>query len=306
MSSTRGSWNGASGGNWWGLVQKKGPWNETPDDRKRAVDRGGYPHAGHVNWYSRSTPSSGVQTVLPKSSEFLPEKDKDTVVVEDNNYPQTRSMNRQSTVPNRATFQRDRAPLIANRSVRENAPLAFNVYGMNDIFYHDSRDQQKSTPQGIISPKMSKRMSGDTEMSFHTSHESTVSSPFVAAYSHPLVQSPVDNKAQMMQINTEGVNVYGNGGVSASMHAPSPGDHYGAGSPSSGSSFGYPSISSDNSSPLFDTDATRSFTMPTTSPIEKSNVGRRKTDIDNEESEQTNLSERTSIGPRRSERLKKK
>lgn len=235
MSSTRGSWNGSPNGNWWGLLQKKGPWNETSDDRNRAKDRGGYPHAGHVNWFDRLTPSSGVPTILPRESFFLPKKDRDTVLMRDTNFHQTRGMRKQETVPTMAQFARDRAPLVATRSVREVAPLGFNVYGSMTETYTNDRDQNNK----IHGSKLSIDTSPDA--SYHTGSNAS-SSPYIAAFTHPLVQSPQDYAAEK------------------NLSSPEM------------SSTGLSSYFSD------DTPATRAFTMPTKQEEAYSPRGRRHTD----------------------------
>ena len=287
-------------------MQKKGPWNETPADRLRAKDRGGYPHAGHVNWFDRLTPSSGVPTILPKTSFYLPGKDKDTVLVEDNNYPQTRNIRKQTTVPTMAQFSRDRAPLVATRSVREVAPLGFNVYGSGTAFYHDSRDQQKSMPEGIISPKMSPDKSRSDTSMYGTPQGDVKSSPSIMPYSHPLVQDVKDERAQL-QIDTSLRGWFND--VFFDKDSGSTGDNYGAGSPSSGSSYKpssggssidpnrvgvhFPTIDSDTeASPV------RAYSLPSPNTVARRDEGRRHTDIVDKEEGPSTFSARTSVGNR--------
>lgn len=182
MSSTRGSWNGNPNGNWWGLVQKKGPWNETADDRQRAKDRGGYPHAGHANWYDRINPGPYIQTKRPSKPFYTP--DKDTVLQKDRNFP-SKSRVGSSSVPNRNIYDRSIQSIIGGLGVKKISPLPIDNMGEPSFTPAD-------LPKSIISETLPKRDArrDSTLYSAENPHHKQKTSPLTVAFEHPIVEIP--------------------------------------------------------------------------------------------------------------------
>jgi hypothetical protein len=187
MSSTRGSWNGNPNGNWWGLVQKKGPWNETADDRKRAKDRGGYPHAGHADWYSRLNPGPYIQTKRPKNPFY--KADKDTVLQPDRNYPIKSRVGRgNGTIPTRSVYDRSIQAIIGTLGVKKISPLPVDSLGEPTV----SQTTLNMLPKSIISETMPKadQRRDSTLYSPEKPHEFTKPSPLTLAFEHPIIEVP--------------------------------------------------------------------------------------------------------------------
>ncbi len=180
MSSTRGSWNGNPNGNWWGLVQKKGPWNETEEDRKRAKDRGGYPHAGHANWYSRLNPGPYIQTKRPSKPFY--QSDKSTVLQEDTNYKGKQSRRMNATVPSRSVYDRAIQSIVGPLQIKKPVPVEFSS-GI-DVF------KPNNLPKEIIPEKMSKDLNKDSTLYPNKLHRDHRPAPLNLAFSHPIVQVP--------------------------------------------------------------------------------------------------------------------